>query len=369
MTGPEVLIGLNLLDIGKKSLDILMRYFEKPQNIIFGSCQKLNVFKGLRDTSIMRKIGSLGPDDINRELELIKKNKLKVMTIFDEDYPKNLKEIYDPPIVLYILGKLNEQDNFSIAVVGSRRASLYGLNCTDQFVQQLTGIGFTIVSGMARGIDTQAHKSSLKAGGRTVAVMGSGFCHIYPPENKGLTEKIAESGAVISEFSCLTKPLARNFPRRNRIINGLSLGVLVVEAARNSGALITADSALEQGREVFCLPGRLDANNSFGTHALIKQGAKLVSSLEDILEELNLDIKVSERCKNQNKDIAGSSQDSKLSCEEAVIYNMVRQEPVSLDEILKGLNLEPASVMKGLLNLEARRYIRRMPGKQFVRQH
>jgi len=215
-----------------------------------------------------------------------------MLTFKDKEYPFLLKQITDPPVVLYIKGRLKEEDKLSIAIVGSRQASFYGLQCSQKFSFELAELGFTIVSGLARGIDTWAHKGALKAGGRTIAVLGSGFSFIYPEENKELVEEIALKGAVISEFSCNTQPFSFNFPRRNRIISGLSLGVLVVEAAKKSGALITANFALEQNRQVFCVPGRQDSFTSWGTNTLIKEGAKLVLDIQDILEELNLDIKV-----------------------------------------------------------------------------
>ncbi len=221
-------------------------------------------------------------------MALIKKLNLNVLTRQDDEYPQNLKNILYPPIVLYVKGRLKPQDCNSIAIVGSRLASFYGLSCAEKLAGELANYGLTVVSGMARGIDTASHRGALKQNGRTIAVIGSGFNRIYPPENKGLCEEIAGSGAVISEFPIDTPPEKENFPRRNRIISGLSLGVVVVEAARNSGALITADFALEQGREVFALPGKVDSSTSFGTNELIKQGAKLVSCVDDIIEEFAL---------------------------------------------------------------------------------
>ncbi len=274
-------------EIGSIRLGKLLKYFGQPENILKAPVEKLMAVSGI-GREIASKICSLKKEDLDKELALAKKLALRIMTYEDEGYPENLKNIYDPPIVLYVKGELKAEDKFSLGIVGSRRASYYGLNSAEKFAYELSEKGFTIVSGMARGIDTYAHKGALKANGRTIAIMGSGFSHIYPPENKKLAEKIAECGAVISEFPCDAKPLPQNFPQRNRVISGLSLGLLVVEAARNSGALITADFALEQGREVFALPGKVDSNTSFGTNGLIKQGAKLVSGVDDIVEEFDL---------------------------------------------------------------------------------
>ena len=288
----EVLIGLNMIsELKPLVLKRLWESLSKPQDIFNISEDELIKRAGI-NRELAFKISSFDLKKIDEEIKLIKKYNLKILTFQDDKYPFLLKQIADPPPVLYIKGELKEEDKLSIAIVGSRQASFYGLQCSQKFSSDLAELGFTIVSGLARGIDTWAHKGALIAGGRTIAVLGSGFSFIYPEENKDLVEEIALKGAVISEFSCNTKPLAFNFPRRNRIISGLSLGVLVVEAGKRSGALITANFSLEQNRQVFCIPGRQDSFTSWGTNTLIKEGAKLVLDIHDILEELNLNIKV-----------------------------------------------------------------------------
>jgi DNA processing protein len=264
--------------------------------------------------------------------------------------------------VLYVKGELKEEDGLSIGIVGSRRASFYGLASAERFAADLSNRGFTIVSGMARGIDTSSHKGALKQSHRTLAVMGSGFKHIYPPENKRLAEEIARNGAVISEFPIDALPKKENFPRRNRVISGLSLGVLVIEAARNSGALITADFALEQGREVFALPGKFDSHTSFGTHTLIKQGAKLVSCVDDIIEELNIPAIT-------NPEIPGIRDNRKVGAakEESVLYGLISEDPIQLDEILEKTNLSIPAISDMLLKLQMKKLIQQLPGKQFIR--
>lgn len=283
----EALIGLNMIPTLKPLyFKKLLDYFQKPSYIFKASVNELG---NLLDEETAKKIVSFKEEEIKKEIDLIKKYKLKIITLKDKDYPLNLKSISDPPVVLYVKGKLQQKDILSIAIVGSRQASFYGLECSYRFAYSLAELGITVVSGMAKGIDTQAHRGALKAKGRTIAVMGSGFSFIYPKENIALVDEIASCGAVLTEFPCNTEPFAFNFPRRNRIISGLALGVLVVEAGKKSGALITANFALEENREVFCIPGRFDSPNSLGTHQLIKEGAKLVCGIEDILEELNID--------------------------------------------------------------------------------
>ena len=365
MTRLKALIGLNMFcDIGSARLKKLLNYFGKPENILKAPCEKLMGVSGI-GKEIARKVTSLKEKDIDEDIDLAKKYNLKIITIDDEEYPENLKQIYDPPIVLYVKGELTGQDKLSVAIVGSRRASFYGLSCAEKFASDLSERNFTIVSGLARGIDTSAHKGALKQGGRTIAVIGSGFRHLYPQENKELAEEISRCGAVISEFPINAKPLSQNFPRRNRVISGLSLGVLVVEAARNSGALITADCALEQGREVFALPGKIDSGNSFGTNGLIKQGAKLVSCADDIIEEFNIPIAT-----NPNKrEVKDTSLESSicLSGNESLLYNLISDQPVLLDEIAQNTSIGIPEISRILLKLEIHKLIRQLPGKQFIK--
>jgi DNA processing protein len=364
MTRLEALISLNLtLDIGSIRLKKLLEYFDNPENILKASPEKLMAISGIGE-KIAQEIHSLRKEDLDRELALAEKYELKILTQDDEDYPANLKNIYDPPIVLYVRGEIKQEDRLAIGIVGSRRASYYGLSCAEKFAQDLSGKGFTIVSGMARGIDTSAHKGALKAGGRTLAVMGSGFSHIYPEENKELAQEISKSGAVISEFPIATEPFKSNFPRRNRIISGLSLGVLVVEAARNSGALITADCALEQGRDVFALPGKVDSHTSFGTNGLIKQGAKLVSCVEEILEEF--DIPVARSHKAQDK-ITEDLQSDLSAGDENKVYDLLSSQPFQIDELVEQTKLDIPRISGILLRLQMKKLVQQLPGKQFVR--
>ena len=367
MTRLEALVGLNMVgDIGSIRLKKLLDYFGKPESILKAPAEKLMAISGIGQ-QITDQIRSLKKEDIDREIKLAAKYNLKIITIDDKDYPQNLRQIYDPPIVLYIKGEIKSEDRFSIAIVGSRRASFYGLTKAGEFAYSLSEQGFTIVSGMARGIDTYAHRGALKQGGRTIAVMGSGFNHIYPPENRETAEEIAGNGAVICEFPMDTEPFKQNFPRRNRVISGLSLGILVVEAARNSGALITADFGLEQGREVFALPGKVDSHTSFGTNGLIKQGARLVSCVEDILEEFNMPMSLAGRHSNSDEVKSGHAPKAGLTSEEALLYNSVSEQPVALDEIVEKLDLSISSISDILLRLQIKKLIRQLPGKQLVR--
>jgi len=288
----------------------------------------------------------------------------KTINFSDSGYPDNLKNIYDPPKALHVLGEIESEDKFAVAIVGSRRASYYGLAQAERFGAELAGKGITVVSGMARGIDSAAHRGALKAGGRTIAVIGSGFNNIYPEENKGLAEEIAKNGAVISEFPVDTKPWPQNFPQRNRVISGLSLGVLVIEAAKNSGALITADFALEQGREVFALPGKIDSGNSFGTNELIKQGAKLITCADEILEGLIVPLGAVIRNREPSN---GQAVFDFRDDEEAQVYRMISTDSVSFDGILEKTNLEFGRISDILLKLQLKKLIRQLPGKQFVR--
>lgn len=363
MTEREALIGLNLIgDIGSIRLKSLLERFGSPQEILLTREACLTDVFGIGQ-SIARRIRSIRREDIDRERALAVEQKVRIITQLDADYPHNLRHIPDPPIVLYVKGTLRNEDSLSIAVVGSRRASYYGLSLAEKFSSELSLKGFTIVSGLARGIDTSAHRGALKYKQRTIAVLGSGLRHIYPPENKTLAEEIAQQGAVISEFPFDAKPLRQHFPRRNRIISGLALGVLVVEAARNSGALITADAAMEQGREVFAIPGKVGCSTSFGTHGLIQQGAKLTSCIDDIIEELNLD-SLRAPCKRRATADAGHT----LRPQEEGLYGVLSDTPLSLDELVEKTHFDVTQLSTLLFRLQLERLVIQLPGKQFVRR-
>ena len=295
---------------------------------------------------------------------LAKENKIKILSLKDKNYPTNLKYIYDPPLKLYIKGKILPEDNIAVAIIGSRRATHYGLKNAETLSFQLAAKGITIISGLARGVDSAAHRGALEAGGRTIAVLGSGLNVIYPPENEKLAQEVAQNGAVISEFPQDTPPFKQNFPRRNRIISGLSLGVVVVEAAKRSGALITANCALEQGREVFALPGKIDSFTSQGTHDLIKHGAKLVESTEDIIEEL--EPLMSEYIK-QAKSESKATVKPNLLDEEKQIYSCLSSDPTHIDEIMQKVDLSYGRLLTNLLKLQHKKLVKELPGKVFAR--
>ena len=240
--------------------------------------------RGFKHTEKLRSVRQSG--EYAEELEYIESENVKVLCFKDEGYPGPLRDIYDPPPVIFYKGSIKAEDANSVAIVGSRRASSYGIRMAEELAAGLVEKGVTVISGLARGVDLAAHQGALSAGGRTLAVMGTGFRHIYPPEASGTVPGICASGAVITEYPSKASPTRMSFPRRNRIISALSRGVVIVEAAEKSGALITADFALEQGREVFAVPGRADIRTSKGTNSLIQQGAKLVTCAEDILEEI-----------------------------------------------------------------------------------
>jgi DNA processing protein len=297
-----------------------------------------------------------------------------IVTLADAAYPQALRTIHEPPQTLHIRGSVLPADAIAVAVVGARHASLYGLQCAERLSYELALRGITVVSGLARGIDAAAHRGCLKAGGRTLAVLGSGLGRIYPPEHQELAAQIARQGAVLSEYPMDMQPFAGNFPRRNRLISGLALGVVIVEASRRSGALITADCALEQGREVFAVPGPMTSVTSQGTHELLKQGARLVTSVEDILDELRLVAQPAREAQPQH--LAGpprmmaeaAAEPEALRTLDGRVFACVRpREPRSIDAIADESGLSLPEVSSTLLRLELKQVIRQLPGKQFVR--
>lgn len=299
-----------------------------------------------------------------------------VLPLEDERYPERLRTISDPPPVLYCDGLPEPEDRLAIAVVGARQATSYGIRVTEALARDLSYLGFTIVSGMARGIDAAAHRGALAARGRTIAVLGCGLDVVYPPEHDRLRAEIARSGSVMTEFPPGTRPLASHFPRRNRILSGLALGVVVVEAAEGSGSLITARLALDQGREVFAVPGPLDAPLSRGPHGLIKQGAKLVETVEDIVEELLPQLegaaaRPSRRPTPPNslpglEEVAGLNL-SDLSADEKCVLAFMTREPMTIDALTESAGLPAPIVAGALLELELKEVVRQMPGQRYYR--
>jgi len=292
-----------------------------------------------------------------QEYEQLQKSGCQFFTFFDSDYPNYLKQIYDPPLILFYKGHPPKKETKALAIVGTRRATRYGKTITDKLATPLAKAGFTIVSGLARGIDTQAHRSALATNGQTWAVLGCGLDTVYPWENKTLFEQICETGAVLSEYPLGTPPLAVNFPGRNRIITGLSQGTIIVQCSQKSGAMISARYALEQNREVFAVPGNVDLPQSAGPNLLIKQGAKLVENAEDVLEEFAIAYapKITAQAEIE------------LTPIEKQITDQLTTDPLSFDLLVNQCGLPLSRLSEQLLVLELKDVIKQLPGKYYVR--
>ena len=349
--------------VGSILVKRLLDRFESPEAVFRAPLKELLEVEGLGE-KVAREIKK-GPLEkrVKRELYLLDKVKGRILTLRDERYPRRLKAIYDPPAVLYLKGEIRQSDDLAVAIVGSRKTSPYGRMMTEKISQELAHEGVTVVSGMARGIDSVAHGGALSAGGRTLAVLGCGIDVIYPRENRSLFTRITEQGAVLSEFPMGSPPEAGHFPKRNRIISGLSIGVVVIQAGPESGSLITANCALEQGREVFAVPGNIGAEGSRGTHRLIKDGAKLVESSKDILEEI-LPQWRDEAIRAREPEVPKPS----LPEEERKLYEFLEEDPTYIDVIIRETRIDPGRVSSLLLNLELKGLIVQWPGKCFSRR-
>ncbi len=294
------------------------------------------------------------------EIEKAARHGIRILPIYDEHYPAVLRQIYDPPILLYVKGTLPSEDALKVAVVGSRVPSIYGKRMATQISSDLAQAGVVVISGLALGIDTAAHEGALAGKGITVAVLGGGILKLYPKENKKLADKICENGALVSEYPVEMAPDPSYFPVRNRIISGLSTAVLVVEAKEKSGALITADAALDQNREVFALPGNADSSKSMGTNALLKQGAHLVLSAEDILAELGFSMP------KKKASIRGACLPAgRLSAEEENFFSLLESGPVQLEEIVETTGISLQKALTVLSYLEMKGLVKEAPGKYF----
>lgn len=356
--------------VGNRLFLNLILHFGEPERVFSASREELLQVEGVSDRLASVIQGYKIPKRVQQNLALARKNGVSIITFSDPNYPALLRQIHDPPPILYVYGKLHP-DSLNIAIVGSRNATSYGRTVTEHLSGNLARRGFTVVSGMARGIDTAAHKGALSAGGETIAVMGCGLDTIYPAENKSLYYRIAESGAVISEFPFLTPPDSHNFPIRNRIISGLTLGTVIVEATQKSGSLITARLAAEQGREVFAVPGSVTSFKSMGTHRLIKQGAKLVEHVDDIVEELNIARMIPTNNAADSANVATTAGKEvptvSLTPEEKKIIDELSPYPVHIDKLVRHLSLSAAQVSSLLLQLELKGLVTQSPGKLFAR--
>ena len=356
--------------LGDVALKRLIAAFGAPDRTFSAGRDELIAVGGLsprQAEAVLR-----GPADealraIDREFRWLEPSGIRIVTCTEPHFPSRLREIPDPPLFIYVSGALEEMDLNAVAIVGSRRATAKGRLVTEEISRELAEAGFTIVSGLARGVDAVAHQAALSVGGCTVAVMGSGIDQTYPPEHCELRAKIERNGAVISELPVGAPPDAHHFPRRNRIISGLCLGVVVTEAAIESGSLITARLANEQGREVFAVPGFVKDDNSRGTNGLIRQGATLVETAADIIEVVLPQLR--ETVSNQTaEDHSGPSQRANsLREEEAIVYEQLSYEPIDLDVLIGQSGLSTAVVNVALLALELRGLVRQLPGPRIIR--
>lgn len=354
--------------VGNYTYKRLITHFGSPERVFAAGTQQLLAVEGVTEAIAGHITHHQVPDTVHKNIETCRRKNIHVITLSDPSYPSLLRELPDPPPYLYVLGNL-EPDAACLSIVGSRNPTGYGRSMARQLSHDLAERGLTIVSGMARGIDTAAHQGALEAGGRTCAILGSGLARVYPRENLGLSEKIAENGAVISEFPIFADPQAHHFPMRNRIISGMSVGTIVVEAARKSGSLITARLAAEQGREVFAVPGSIQSFKSTGTHGLLKQGARLIESAADVLDEIShmVDIQTISTEKEQapaDRPVTKSSPG--VDTDETLVLRTLEYYPVHIDEIVRKTGLEPGKTAGILLRLELEGRISQEPGKYFL---
>ncbi|MEO6784869.1 MAG: DNA-processing protein DprA [Chthoniobacteraceae bacterium] len=372
MTETEACIALNMVPgMGPVRLRALLETFEIPQRILAAGKAALRAVKGVGQETADAIASWESHVDLAAELKRIADFGARVITASSPEYPAPLRTIHNPPVVLYVWGEVRATDAHAIGIVGSRNVTHYGTETAKKLSFQLAFAGYAIVSGLARGIDTSAHQGALAAKGRTIAVIGSGLAQLYPPENRGLAEKIAESGAVVSEYPMERPADRQTFPYRNRIVAGWGRGLLVVEAGLNSGALITANQAVEQGRTVFAIPGQIDRPTSAGTNRLIQQGARLVTSADDILDELGTLIPRSATASSPEKSAHTASADPSsappLSHDETLLVTALEVGELTLDELSAATRLPLSKISGTLLGLEMKRLIRALPGHRYAR--
>jgi DNA processing protein len=366
MDSHEALVALNLIDgVGPVRVRQLLDFFGEAPAVLKASKQQLLSVRGIGEETAEAIVRWESQVDLAGELKRIADYGCRVVIQSDPEYPALLREIYDPPVVLYVKGALTERDKNAVAIVGSRQTTHYGIETARKLGYQLAYTGVTVVSGGARGIDTAAHQGALSAKGRTIAVLGTAINVVFPPENAELFERIAANGAVISQFPFNRNGDRQSFAIRNRIVAGMTLGSVVVEANLSSGALITANFATDYGRQVFAVPGRIDSPRSKGCHDLIKKGAKLCEGVEDILSEFEYLFPASNRPPTATE--TGLLPALELSENEQRVFDVLGKEEVSIDDVIRASGLPASAVNVALFSLEMKRLIRQLPGKMFLR--
>jgi DNA processing protein len=350
--------------VGPRMHQVLLDQFGSSDRVLAASVSELRQVNGVGQKLAFAIATAQHSPDAQTALTRCRDQNYKLIQRTDEQYPRLLTEIHDAPSVLFCRGELLPRDNLAIGIVGSRRCTLYGKQQAEKLAGMLARSGMTVVSGLARGIDAAAHRGALAAKGRTIAVSATGLDVIYPPEHVDLARQVAESGAIVTESRLEQRPVAGLFPQRNRIISGMSHGVIIVEATRNSGALHTARHAIEQGREVMVLPGRVDSLASEGCHDLIRDGATLIRNVDDVLEGLGP--LVSPVCQDSDTQVM-SPRELTLNVQERQILNLVTIDPIAIDEVLRKAQIDPSRVLATLTVLEMKRMVRRQPGGMLVR--
>lgn len=359
----DLLLLSSIPGISNTLLRRLVEHFHSPAEALHAPPSQLIKVEGVKK-ELASAIAHYhnGSDYVKEQLKRINLVHGSIVTIWDENYPSLLKEIFDAPVMLYVRGQIAASDNYSIAIVGTRKPTPLGVSLAERFAKELAEMGITIVSGMARGIDTRAHQGALKGAGRTIAVVGGAVDKIYPRENETLAEKIAQHGAVISEMRMGAKAELWSFPKRNRIISGLSLGTLIIESDENGGAMITATTTLDQNRELFCIPGNIMEKKSAGTNKLIKLGqAKLVQCVDDIVQELEQSLRPILKLKPHKHEAP------QLTIFEQKIFDVLSYEPVHIDTISERTELSTSDTLVSLLSLEFKGIVRQLAGKMFVK--
>jgi len=365
-------IALSLVaGVGRRTAAVMIERFGGPRACFEATTAELERHGVKRDCTEALRNGDQ-QQRAEAELEGLEKLGGSVITFSDPRYPKLLREIYDPPIVLYCLGDMSRAAGHpAVAIVGSRRCSTYGKSASEMLSRELARRGVTIISGLARGIDSAAHRGALDGGGTTIAVMGTGLDAVYPKENRKLADHIAARGALVTEFPLSTPPLSQNFPFRNRVISGMALGVMIVEGAERSGSLITARMAYEQGREVFAVPGNITSSKSFGPNYLIKDGAKLVQTWQDVVEEFPTENKSRILALERAETPADQPllEEAVLSESERKVLSLIKtDQSIHIDQLIHTTKLNSSDLMGALLKLEMLDKIRQLPGKSFVRK-